>query len=129
MKMSRAVTLVCVALITGIVTGASVAVWWQQKEMNQVRADAAAAAILIETAALVRLKANDLSEAQSVLETNLDSNLVILHGFPAARAQEAVQRVLRRTAEYRAKYPHASQYPEIDAGVSNVLSEAADKHK
>jgi len=129
MKKSHAAAMLVVVLVIGVGIGRSVAMWGQEKELNQALAAAAAAAILMDTAALVRLKGNDLSDAQSVLESNLDTNLVILNGLPAARADEAVQRVLRRTAEYRAKYPHKATHPEIDADVSNVLSEAAGSRK
>jgi hypothetical protein len=125
MKKSIATLITLVAFGAGIVAGVSGAIWWDGKRISQAQASVAGAALLQDTAALVRLRANDVSGALSVLEAAVDTNVLVIGGLPeSARVNEDVQRVLRRTAEYRAKYPHKAAYPEINTDVAKVLSEA-----
>lgn len=134
MNRASVAVLAVITLAAGIGVGLTFAKWSprelsDQVSFNQVHANAAAAAILLDTAALVRLKDNDVAGAQSALEAAIDVNLVMLNGFPKERADGAIQRVLLRTAEYRAKYPRKSNKAEIDFDVQNVLNEAARNRK
>lgn len=125
MKTSIATVLIFVAFAAGIMAGVGGAVWWNQHRLNQAQASAAGAALLQDTAALVRLRGNDVSSALSVLEAAVDTNVLVLGGLPeGVRADDDIQRALRRTAEYRAKYPYKAAHPEINADVAKVLSEA-----
>jgi hypothetical protein len=65
-----------------------------------------------------------------VLEVAVNTNVLVIGGVPESdRVEEGIRRVLRRTADYRAKYPYKSSYPELDADVAKVLSEATREKK
>jgi len=130
MKNSIAAVIILVAFAAGIAAGVAGAVWWNENRLNQAQASVAGAALLQDTAALVRLRGNDVSSALTLLEAAVNTHVLVLGGLPeGTRTDEDIQRVLRRTAEYRAKYPYEAAYPEINADVARVLSEAMRKEK
>jgi hypothetical protein len=125
MKKSIATVLILISFGAGVAAGISGAPWWSGDRVGQAQASVAGAALLSDTEALVRLRGNDVPGALSMLEVAVNMNVLVIGGLPeSARAEEDIRRVLRRTADYRAKYPHKASYPEIDADVAKVLSEA-----
>jgi hypothetical protein len=124
MTFSRLLTLVLLAGVT--VTSGSQSLSERRTGPNPT-AQAAAVAVLTQTAALRRLRAGDTQEAISLLEAALDSNLVILSGLPSARGEPGITNIVRNAAEYRNKYPRKTSSPEIDAQVSRYLKEHRTK--
>lgn len=125
MKKSIATVLILVAFGAGIAAGVAGAIRWSGDRLGQTEASVAGAALLSDTEALVRLRGNDVPGALSVLEVAVNTNVLVIGGLPeSTRGEEDIRQVLRRTADYRAKHPHKASYPEIDADVEKVLSEA-----
>jgi|SRR5665213_71002 len=120
-----------VILAIGVLVGVEIEVHSSEKARptSEAYARSPAKAIQLDTAALVRLRSQDFADAALVLESAIDGNLVILNVSPTTNSDEDIQRVLKRTAEYRARYPHKSGEAGIDGDVENILSHAASNSK
>jgi len=90
--------------------------------VSREQAEAAAVGVLTGVDALNRLRGGDTAGAIAVLEASLDTNVTILGGSDAMERDANIRNIVVRAADYRAKNPHKSSYPELDARVSDILN-------
>jgi hypothetical protein len=113
--------LLALILLTGVTVVSSSQPTPERKSSPDPVAQAVAVGVLAQTAALKRLRAGDTQGAISILESALDSNLMILSGLPSAPEEPGITNIVRNAAEYRHKYPRKTSYPELDAQISRYL--------
>jgi predicted phosphoribosyltransferase len=128
MTRTRGIVLTVAVFIAGLACG-GVAVAWILSEflLASSLASSAAAAAFGNTVALEAIRAGDTAKASSTLESFLDSNLITLNALPASQKDESIQKILRRTAQYRAQNPRKSSEPVVDSAVSELLSKYPPK--
>jgi hypothetical protein len=87
-------------------------------------ANAATADVNTRIIVLRSLRASNQTAAIDMLEVLLDGDLLVLGSFKPEERPAAASRILRSAAEYRSKYPHKTDSPEVDAGVQRALRSA-----
>ena len=132
MNKTRAYTFIGVALVIGFGAG-----WFDAKySAGRVPTDIAhstlAAEIGGEVRALERLRAGNTTNAVEILEAQLDGALLALEAnlsiTPNRGADPFPFQMLQLAKDYRAKFPHQSNSPEMAQGVARAF-QLADEHK
>ncbi len=79
-----------------------------------------------KVAILNRLRDGRIEEAIGVLESMLDGDLIMLYTMfqsnPERKADEQATTVIKLVQEYRSKFPHKTNKPEIDSAVAKALN-------
>jgi hypothetical protein len=124
MNKKLAITLIVAAFIVGTIGGGwSVAYVLNHITMRLFYATDADDAVT-DVALLNRVRSNNVTDVVDVLETRLDGSVAKL-GFyfkdiPESERAE-VLKTLHRVKEYRDKFPHTNDVPEINQAVSNAF--------
>jgi len=108
--------------VLGAFAGGGAMMWgfnefiFHQQQISQTSADA-----LIRVTALRALQEHKTNEAISLLEAMLDGDMISLSVIPQERLDSQTISVVQRTSDYREKYPHISNFPEVDSQISAFL--------
>jgi hypothetical protein len=92
---------------------------------TQALAHSATAGVGTNTRILSAVRQGNTAEAALLLETSLDSDLVVLGLLPDTVLDPATKRAIARAAAYRAQYPHKSGEPIVAEAVARILAEHA----
>src|SRR5262245_45580 len=123
MSKSRAVVVCTIVLIVGLLVGGGSTAWfYSQFLLPQSLATSAAAGVGNKVAVLKALKTGDSTKVTSLLETELNGDLIILGLVPGSTIDARMSRAIARAADYRAASPYSSGDPVVDSAVSDVLS-------
>jgi hypothetical protein len=92
------------------------------KMSNSVAAANAAAAVNSSVRLLELIRGTPGDDAMNILESRLDNHLMVLGSVPRQYLPSGASETLRGAAAYRAKYPHKSSSPEVEAAVERALA-------
>ena len=122
MTTTRIVLACCGVFAAGATIGGG-AIWMTTSlSTGQAIAYNAAAGIGGKIFVLEALRGGDSSKASAMLESMLDSDLVVLNLVPETTINPPMKRVVGRAADYRVRYPYKSGDPVVDSAVSDILS-------
>ena len=80
----------------------------------------------MDVAVLNRIRSNNVTNAIDLLELELDSSVetlgLYLKDTPKSQLDADQLKALRRIKDYRDKFPHTNEYPELNRLISNTLS-------
>lgn len=131
MNKYRAIILIFICHAVGVALGVGVTYWYFSSVADKFVSSSAAAGASTKVAVLHRLRGGNTNSAIDVLETLLDGDLIglqaVLSSTPAAQRDPSYVKTLQRARDYRTKFPHSSEHPEVDAAISNAFR-LADEH-
>jgi len=128
MSKVKAVVIACSAVLAGIVIGGLLVGYACIRTIkfinsgNEARAYTSAAQSFM---LLDQLRRGDVQSPIDSLEVQLDGDLISLWGYhkdaPADKRDPHLLKLLAKVRDYRAKYPHRIQHPELDRTIAEVL--------
>jgi hypothetical protein len=125
MSRIKIAALCVVVLIVGIAIGGYGAVSYMSTFnsalLSSRLANAATADVNTRVMVLRSLRASNQTAAIEMLEALLDGDLLVLGSFKPEERPASASRILRSAAEYRSKYPHKADSPEVNAGVQRAF--------
>ena len=120
MSRSRIFLLCSVCLLCGVASGGIVVAWMFNEFLAVPSYSLAASASAREKVATLQLLRDGKSEkALSLLEAQLDGELVKLSVLPISSSQSDV---IQRVKDYRSKFPHRSGEESVDNAVAGLLN-------
>jgi hypothetical protein len=126
MKTVRPWSFLIIALLIGWVGGSFLSDNYYKKWIKNYMTRNALVGVSDRFAALNMLRAGETNRAAELLESQMDSEVIVLGAMiqdvPAAQRPADDIRLLTRLRDYRAAYPRKTSRPEIDQTVAGVFS-------
>src|SRR5271154_1748389 len=125
MKAARPFLLLIIALLVGWAIGSYSTNHFYDKWIRRYQTHSAFDAVNDRLTALNALRAGDTNGTVEILESQLDSQLLVLgamlQNMPAGQLQPQTIRLLTQLRDYRAAHPGKHNRPEIDQIFAGVL--------
>jgi hypothetical protein len=81
---------------------------------------------VMDVGILNRIRSNNVTNAIELLEIEVDGSVetlgLWLNEMPKLRLDADQLKALRKVKDYRDKFPHTNEYPELNRIISNTLS-------
>ncbi len=121
MSKPRAIVLVLISSVVGLIVGFGASTWFTSSFLDYAAATSAAASIVVDGAALSSLSSGDAGKAISLIQTRLDGDLITI-GAEAKRGFTLTPQVKGAIARLK-QLREASGYAPADPGVRELVQE------
>jgi uncharacterized protein YneF (UPF0154 family) len=125
MSKKLAIILIVVAFLVGAIGGGWSIGYFYNRLTTRLVCNTETARAVMDMAALNRIRSNNVTNAIKLLETELDGSMITLglylKDIPKSQLDADQLKALRRIKDYRDKFPHTNEYPELNRIISNAL--------